>query len=212
MHARRIGDTCIECLQPSIGYVGRVRTLLINAWKCCPLPKRLRLDVQQCTRLVLYLCSRLAKSLVPWEQDYLFFVCLYVKRFRVLYCQQSPVLSRFGPYIRCELSKLVPYHILRDPHIRVVLPIVHLEDQADKVGQDRGSACLRLHWCNLVSRLRSHDWQSSLMLATFLQIPVQMALNDRLDVRYNMRAWASKMLAAALCKCHINNRFDTFPD
>ena len=67
---------------------------------------------------------------------YLFFVCLYEKRFRVLYQLLAPSVSL--NIDRChllrELAEFVPNHILRYPNIVVDLPVVDLEDKTDEVG------------------------------------------------------------------------------
>ena len=40
----------------------------------------------------------------------------------------------------------MPYHLLRDRHFVIYLPIVHLELEPDEVGQDRRAARLRFDW------------------------------------------------------------------
>lgn len=78
-----------------------------------------------------------AQCKVSETNVYLFLVCLYMNRFRVLLCQLSCLFSNEkSKYLRRELSQLVSNHILRYPHINVLLSIVHLKDQAHEVGQD----------------------------------------------------------------------------
>lgn len=60
---------------------------------------------------------------------------------------------------RRKLSQFVSYHILCYSDIRVVLAVVYLEDQADKVGQNRRCACLRLDRRRSLTGLWSHNWQ-----------------------------------------------------
>ena len=48
------------------------------------------------------------------------------------------------PDSRRELPKLMPHHLLRDRHIVVYLPVVHLELEPDEVRQDGRAARLRL--------------------------------------------------------------------
>jgi hypothetical protein len=35
--------------------------------------------------------------------------------------------------VRCEFSKLMPYHILRYGDVHIALPVVYLELQADEI-------------------------------------------------------------------------------
>ena len=83
-----------------------------------------------------------------FDFHYLFFVCLYEKRFLVLSRCQQPCASfssaRLGHYLRRKLSKLMADHVLRYPNIIVALAIVNLENEAHEVRQDRCSAGLRL--------------------------------------------------------------------
>jgi hypothetical protein len=51
-------------------------------------------------------------------------------------------------------------HILSDSDIVVDLAVVDLEDQADKVGQDGGTACLCLDRRGTLAGLGSNDGQS----------------------------------------------------
>lgn len=70
--------------------------------------------------------------------------------------------ARFGAlHLRRKFSKLVADHILRYPDIVVDLAIVHLEDEADEVGQDRGTARLGLDWWYSLAWLWSRDWESN---------------------------------------------------
>jgi hypothetical protein len=63
-------------------------------------------------------------------------------------------------YARRELSKLVTDHIFGDSDIVVDFAVVDLEDQADKVGQDGGTACLCLDRRRTLAGLGSNDGQS----------------------------------------------------
>ena len=93
---------------------------------------------------------------------HLFFVCLYVKRFRVLICQQGGTSQCTATKnLRRELSKLVSDHVFCYPHVVVYLAIVYLKDEPHKVGQYCGTSRLCLNrWCPF-TWLRSNDWQTS---------------------------------------------------
>jgi hypothetical protein len=60
-------------------------------------------------------------------------------------------------YSRRELSQLMPYHILRDGHIMINLPIVDLELQPYEVGQDGRGARLCLDGRRLLSGSGADD-------------------------------------------------------
>ena len=64
-------------------------------------------------------------------------------------------------YLRRELPQFMPHHILCYPHIVVDLAIVHLENEADKVGEDSCAARLRLDGRSTLSRLGANDWKSA---------------------------------------------------
>lgn len=66
-----------------------------------------------------------------------------------------------GRHLRGKLSKFVTDHVLCYPHIGVDLAIVDLEDEADKVGQDGGTAGLRLDRRCALAQLWSHDWKAA---------------------------------------------------
>lgn len=73
---------------------------------------------------------------------YLFFVCLYVKFFRVLAAQVSPIpLVALEALqicleldVRCEFSKFVADHVFGYSDVQIAFPIVYLELQADEIG------------------------------------------------------------------------------
>lgn len=54
----------------------------------------------------------------------------------------------------------MPYHRLRDRHINVVLPIVHLELQAHEIGQDGRGARLGLDWRLPFTGFCADDWET----------------------------------------------------
>ena len=54
----------------------------------------------------------------------------------------------------------MPYHLLRDCNIIVYLPVVHLELEPDKIGQDRGAARLRFDWGCTLARFGGDYWEA----------------------------------------------------
>lgn len=63
---------------------------------------------------------------------------------------------------RRKLSQLVSNHVLRYRHHQVVLAVVNLKLEPDKVGQNRGRPRLRAHRRHLFARLfRPDDWQAA---------------------------------------------------
>lgn len=68
-----------------------------------------------------------------------FFLYMGMPRFQFSsYPNRLPLVPNVGLSRRCKLAKLVSNHILSDGHLVVILSIVHLELETDKVGQDRG--------------------------------------------------------------------------
>jgi len=59
-------------------------------------------------------------------------------------------------HLRRKLAQLVSDHVLCYPHIVVDLAVVHLEDQADEIGQDGRAAGLRLDRGRALAGFRSH--------------------------------------------------------
>lgn len=60
-------------------------------------------------------------------------------------------------YVRRELAQLVPNHVLGDDNVVVYLAVVHLELEADEVGQDGGGARLRPDRLYLLAGLGTCD-------------------------------------------------------
>lgn len=56
-------------------------------------------------------------------------------------------------YVRRELAQLMPDHVFRDGDGQIVLAVMNLKVEPDKVGQDRGGPGLRAHWGHLVAGL-----------------------------------------------------------
>ena len=54
----------------------------------------------------------------------------------------------------------MPHHLLRDSNIIIYLPVVHLELEPDKIGQDRGAARLRFDWGCTLAGFRGDDWEA----------------------------------------------------
>lgn len=68
-----------------------------------------------------------------------FFLYMGILRFQFSsYPNRLPLVPNIGLSCRCKLAKLVSNHILSNGHLVVILSIVHLELETDKVGQDRG--------------------------------------------------------------------------
>jgi hypothetical protein len=59
--------------------------------------------------------------------------------------------------VRCKLSKLVSYHILRYGNVHIALPIVYLKLQADKIWKYGRRARLRLDRCQFFA-CSLYDW------------------------------------------------------
>lgn len=89
---------------------------------------------------------------------YLFFVCLYEKRFLVL-CGVSSSRRRLvkESHLRREFTQLVSHHVFRYGHVMVYDAIVNLEAKTHEVGQDSRCSCLRLYRRSSLARLRSYD-------------------------------------------------------
>lgn len=62
--------------------------------------------------------------------------------------------------VRRKFSQLVPNHVLCYCDIIVLLAVVDLELQADKVGQDGGGACLRLDRGLSLASLCAHNGET----------------------------------------------------
>lgn len=83
--------------------------------------------------------------------------------FRDLQRQQSAGIffmrpkRRAGSVIRREFAKLVAHHLLGNGHVMVDLAIVHLELEANKVGQDGGRSRLSPDRRSFLSWLGPHD-------------------------------------------------------
>ena len=56
----------------------------------------------------------------------------------------------------------MPNHLLRDRHIIVNLPIVHLELEPDEVGQDRRAAGLRFDGARTLAGFRGDDGEAAI--------------------------------------------------
>lgn len=54
----------------------------------------------------------------------------------------------------------MPHHLLRDRHIIVDLPIMHLELEPDEIRQDRRAARLRFYWGCALASFGDDDWQT----------------------------------------------------
>ena len=79
------------------------------------------------------------------------------------------------------------HHILCYPNILIALSVVHLENQADKVGEDRRSSRLCLDWRHTLTSLRSDYRQTARVLVGRLEEGVVCA--ECSNVRDNVRAW-----------------------
>lgn len=66
--------------------------------------------------------------------------------------------------LRRKLSKLMPHHLLGDSQVNVVLAVVYLELEADKVGQDGGGPGLGADGSDLLAGLGALDGESVLCL------------------------------------------------
>lgn len=71
---------------------------------------------------------------------------------------------KFRGYLRREFSQLVTDHVLGYPHIVVDLAVVHLEDEADKVGEDGCAAGLRLDRGCTLSSFRADNRETTVIL------------------------------------------------
>lgn len=58
---------------------------------------------------------------------------------------------------RRKLPKLMPHHLLRDCHIIINLPIMHLELEPDEIGQDRRAPRLRFDGRGPLAWFGAHD-------------------------------------------------------
>ena len=54
----------------------------------------------------------------------------------------------------------MPHHVLRDRHIMIHLPIMHLELESNEIGQDRCAARLRFDWRCTLAGLGGDDWEA----------------------------------------------------
>lgn len=79
----------------------------------------------------------------------------------------------------------MPDHILRYPNIIIDLAIVHLENQADKVGQNSRAPRLGLDGWYSLSSFRTDDWE-----ARAWSVVMEMAYSRCGYVRHNVRSCA----------------------
>ena len=63
-------------------------------------------------------------------------------------------------YIRRKFSQLMPDHIFCDRNVQIVLPVVYLELETDKIREDGSRASLRLDWRNFLARLPLYNWEA----------------------------------------------------
>ena len=61
---------------------------------------------------------------------------------------------------RRKLPQLMPHHILRNRHIVVYLPIMHLKLEPDEIWQDGGAARLRFDRDCTLARFGGNDWEA----------------------------------------------------
>lgn len=111
----------------------------------------------------------LRSRLVPHFLDLDQILGFRVLRYRI--STRRPFLARQldGARIRRKLSQLVTDHVLGDGEGEIVLAVVDLELEPDKVGQDGGRAGLRADRRNLVALLLGpHDGQSEREEAAWL--------------------------------------------